>query len=110
MRTEISWTDRVRNEVLLQVSEQRNILHTVNRRNSKWIGHILRRNGLLKHVTEEKTEVTRRRTRRRKHLVHDLKETGVYWKLKEEAIDRILWRTCSEREFGSILRQNKWPR
>ena len=43
----ISWTDRVRNEeVLLQVNEQRNILHTIRKRKADWIGHILRRNCL----------------------------------------------------------------
>jgi hypothetical protein len=49
----ISWTDRVRNEeVLRRVKEERNILHTVKRRKANWIGHILRRNCLLKHVIE----------------------------------------------------------
>ena len=46
----ISWTDRVRNEVLQRVKEGRNILHTVKRRKANWIGQILRRNCLLKHV------------------------------------------------------------
>jgi hypothetical protein len=41
----ISWTDRVRNEEVLHgVKEERNILHTVKRRNANWIGHISRRN------------------------------------------------------------------
>jgi len=39
-RKEISWTDRVRNEVVLhRVKEDRNILHTVKRRKANWIGH-----------------------------------------------------------------------
>ena len=38
---EISWTDRVRNEVLHRVKEERNNLHTVQRRKVNWIGHIL---------------------------------------------------------------------
>jgi hypothetical protein len=48
----ISWTDHVRNEVLLRVKEQRNILHEISKQNANWIGHMLRRNcfydGLLK--------------------------------------------------------------
>jgi hypothetical protein len=53
----ISWTDRVRNEeVLHRVKEERNIVHTVKRRKANWIGHILRRNCLLKHVIEGKLE------------------------------------------------------
>jgi hypothetical protein len=52
----ISWTDRVRNEVLHRVKEERNILHTIKIRKASWIGHILRRNCLLKHVIEGKLE------------------------------------------------------
>jgi replicative superfamily II helicase len=67
----ISWTDRVRNEQILQrAKEERKILQTIKRRKANWIGHSLRRNCLLKHVTEEKIEgrieVTGRRRRRRK--------------------------------------------
>ena len=65
----ISWTDHVRNEVLLRVSEQRNIVHEIGKGKANWIGHILRRNCLLKQVIEGKIkgemEVTRRRGRRR---------------------------------------------
>jgi hypothetical protein len=39
-------------EVLLRVKEQRNILQTMERRKGNWIGHILRRNCLLKHISE----------------------------------------------------------
>ena len=40
-------------EVLRGVKEERNITHTVKRRKAGWIGHILRRNWLLKHVSKE---------------------------------------------------------
>jgi hypothetical protein len=85
----ISWTGRVRNEdVLHRVKEERNILHTTKRRKGSWFGHILRRNCLLKHVTEGKiegrTEVTERRGRTRKQLLEDLKERRGYCKLKEK--------------------------
>ena len=73
----IRWTDHVRNEeVLLRVNEQRNILHEIWKRKANWIGHIFRRNCLLKQVIEGKIkgemEVTRRRGRRRKKLLDDL--------------------------------------
>jgi hypothetical protein len=92
---EISWTDLVRNEeVLHRVKEERNILHTTKRRKTDWIGQILRRNCLLKHVIEGKLEgrieMTGRRGRRRKQLLDDLKEKRRYWKLKEETLDRTL--------------------
>jgi len=37
--------------------------------------------------------VTGRRGRRRKQLLDDFMENSVYWKLKEEALDRSVWRT-----------------
>ena len=39
-------------EVLLRVNEQRNILHEIRKRKANWIGHILRRNCLLKQAIE----------------------------------------------------------
>jgi hypothetical protein len=54
---EVIWTDRVRHEKgLKRAKEDRNILHTTNIRKANWIGHILRRNCLLKHVIEGKRE------------------------------------------------------
>jgi hypothetical protein len=50
----IVWTDHVRNEVLHMAKETKNILHTINRRKANWIGHIFRRNCLLKHIIEGK--------------------------------------------------------
>jgi hypothetical protein len=46
---EVSWTDHLRNEALHRVKE-RNILLPIKRRKANWIGHILRRNCLQKHV------------------------------------------------------------
>jgi hypothetical protein len=90
--------------------EERNILHTIKRRNANWIGHILRRNCLLKHVTEGKLEgrieMTGRRGRRRKQLLDDLEEKRRYWKLKEEALDRTIWRTRFGRGYGPVVRQD----
>ena len=46
-----------------------------------------------------------RQGRTRKQLVDDLKETRGYWKLKEEALDRFLWRTGFGRGYGPVMRQ-----
>jgi hypothetical protein len=85
----ISWTDHVRNEEqLFRVKEQRNILHEISNRKANWIGHIFRRNCLLRQVTEGKIkgwiEVIGRRGRRRRKLLDDLKERKGYAHLKEE--------------------------
>jgi hypothetical protein len=77
-RKEISWTDHVINEELLRVKEQRNILHEISKWKANWIGHILRRNCLLRQVIEGKIkggiEVIGRRGRRRRKLLDNLKE------------------------------------
>jgi hypothetical protein len=98
-RTEkISWTNHMRNEeVLHTVKVERNILHTIKRRKAIWIGQILRRNCILKHVIEGKLQgkiqMMGRQGKRCKQLLYDLKEKRRYWKLKEEALDHILRRT-----------------
>ena len=79
-------------EVLHRVKEERNIIHTVKRREVNWIGCILCRNCLLKRIIEGQKEETVRRRRRRKQLLDDLKETRRCWKLTEEAPDRTVWR------------------
>ena len=93
----ISWTDHVRNEEVLQcVMEERNITQT-KRRKANWIGHRLRRNCLLNQFIggniEGRIEVTGRRGKRGKQLLGDRKEKGGYSKLKEEELDRTVWRT-----------------
>jgi len=109
-RTEkISWADHVRNEeVLLRVKKQRNILHEIRKRKANWIGHILRRNCLLHRVIEGKMqggrEVTGRQGRRRMKLLDDLKERRGYSHLKEEALDRTVWRARFGRGFGPVVR------
>ena len=44
--------ERVKRRSITQSEGERNILHTINRRKGNWIGHILCRICLLKHVNE----------------------------------------------------------
>ena len=103
----IRWTDHVRNEeVLFRVNEQRNILHEIRKRKANWIGHILRRNCLLKQVIEGKIKGEMELARRRKKLLDDLKNRRGYSYLKGEALDRIMWRNRFGGGFGPVVRQN----
>jgi len=52
----ISWTNRVKYEVLHRIREESNILHTIKRRKVNRFGHILFRNCFLKHIVEEKIQ------------------------------------------------------
>jgi hypothetical protein len=49
--------------------------------------------------------VTGRRGRRRRKPLDDLKERRGYLRLKEEALDRIIWRARFRRGFGPVVRQ-----
>ena len=65
-------------EVLLRVNEQRNILHEIRKRKANWIGNILHRNCLVQVIQGKikgQIEVPRRRGRRRKKLLDDLKDS-----------------------------------
>ena len=60
------------------------IEYTGKRRKTDWIGHVLPRNCLLKHVSEGKIVGTGRRGRRRKRLMDILRRTedSGSWKRK----------------------------
>jgi hypothetical protein len=72
-------------------------------------GFILFINCLLQWVTEEKTqgwiEVTGRQGRRLRKLLNEVKEKRGYSHLKEEALDRSMWRARFGRGFGPVVRQ-----
>ena len=89
---------------MLQVgTEERNILQKIQRRNFKYTCYVLCRNCLLKQVTEGKIEVRLEVTGihgvRRNQLLNNRKERRGYRNVKEEALDRAVWRTG----FGSGL-------
>jgi len=92
------------------VKEHRNILHEISKCKAKWIGQILRRNCLLQQVIEEKVkgriEVTGRRERRCRKLLDYLKERRGCSHLKEETLDRTMWRARFGSGFGPVVRQN----
>jgi hypothetical protein len=62
-------------------------------------------NGLLKERYNGEIELTRRQGRRRRKLLDDLMEKRGYSRLKEEALDRTMWRAGFGRGFGPVVRQ-----
>ena len=87
-------------------NEQRNIQHEIRKRKANWIGHIVRRNCLLKQVIEGEIKGEMLVTRRRKKLLDDLKDKRGYCHMKEEALDRTIWRNRIRGGFGPAFRQN----
>ena len=78
------------------------------------IGHVLRRKCLLQRVIRGKIKggigVTGRRRRRRRTLLDDLKERREYSQVKEEALDRTMWRAlwkklwiCRKTDYSMII-------
>jgi len=54
-------------------------------------------------------EVRERRGKRRRKLKDEHKVKWRYSYLKEEALDRTMWRACFGRGFGPVVRQTaKW--
>ena len=49
--------------------------------------------------------MTGRRGRRSRKLLDGLKERGGYYNLKEEALDRTVWRAHFGRGLGPVVRQ-----
>jgi hypothetical protein len=106
------WCGR-RTEKIKWTNRDRNIISTIKRRKVNWTGRILRRICHIKHVIEDRRMdiyiyiyiyMTEVRGRRCKQLPDDLKERRGKWKLKEESLDRTLWRTRFGRGYGPVGR------
>jgi len=92
----VTWRERVRNEeVLRRVGEKRSLLETIWRRKAKWIGHILRSEGLLRTSIEGRMKGKKPRGRRRKTMLDDIREEKLYHQMKEITKDRDRWRRLS---------------
>jgi len=93
----ISWKDKKSNaEILDLVQEDRKILSTIWSRKHKWMGHVLRHDGLLRDMLKGRMLGKKTRGRRRIQLIDDLEEKKHYTDLKKAADDRSVWRTIRE--------------
>ena len=92
----ISYMDRITNEeVLRRVQENRNLISNVLKRKASWIGHILRRIGLMHDTLKRNIEGgnASRLGSRRIQILDDRTNRKRYWELKEEVENREGWRT-----------------
>ena len=89
----ISWKDRITNEVVLgRVGVERELINTLRSRKKRWIGHVLRGDGLLKEVIEGRMEGSKPRGRPRLGMLDDL-ITVLYVDMKRKAEDRVGWKS-----------------
>src|SRR3989442_9168974 len=65
----ISWRDKIHNvEVFARVREERCLIRTIRQRQKNWIGNVLRGEGLLRDVVEEKVKGKKRSGKPRKGI------------------------------------------
>ena len=101
----ISLTDRVKE--LHRFKVDMNILEKIKRREANWIGHILLSKCLLNTLLKERRrKLSEGKTRKKsQQLMEDDEEWREYYKLKDEALDRSLWRNGFGRGYGPVVRQ-----
>ena len=88
----VCWKNKVSTEeVLVKIGEKRKLIHTITDRKKRWIGNVLRREGLLKEVIEGKLEGKRPTGRPRIRMLDELKK-GSYVDMKRRPEDRQVWR------------------
>ena len=79
-----------------RVSEDRQILNSIWQRKHRWIGHVLRHDGLLHEIIEGRMRGKPTRGRRRIQMLHDLANGGGFVVLKGAAEDREGWRQTED--------------
>src|ERR1041385_1407630 len=99
----ISYTDEITNEeVLRRVDEVRQISGLIRNRKKKWIGHVLRGEGILKDVIEGRMEWKRGKGRPRMGMLDEL-IVNSFEDMKRRAENREEWKsfmpwTCRKAE------------
>jgi len=89
----MSWKDMITNEeVLRRVGVERDLMSMLRNRKKKWIGHVLRGDGLLKEAIEGRMEGSKPRGRPRLGMLDDL-ITLSYVDMKRKTEDREGWRS-----------------
>jgi len=99
----VSWKDKVTNiNVLQKLDKTRCILDTFLCRKHSWVGHVLRHDGLLQNILEEKMIGKPTRGRKRLNIHSDFAENALKRRNEERKVWQKLKRTGSQ--IGYLLR------
>ena len=96
----MSWRDHVTNdEVLRRAQTNRTLLRTIRARQIKFLGHVIREDGLEKIFLQGMVHGKRARGRQRvkylDSLVQDISENKKPHELMRDAEDRVQWRSMA---------------
>ena len=89
-------------EVLKRVDEERTLLHMIDRRKHRWLGHVIRGEGLLLTVIEGRMVGKKTRGRRRLNMLSDMVGGTPYVQTKRKAENRITWRESGRNRRSSV--------
>jgi len=88
----ISWTKKITNEeVRKRIGAEKIHLKNNTAKETYWLGHVLRHDGILLTILEGRTMGKRQRGRRRKQMIDDIVGKESYVKTKKKAEDRRQW-------------------
>ena len=97
----VSWVERKTNEVvLIMVDEKRELLNRIAKAKKRWIGHIVRGNGLSKEVIEGRIDGRRPKERKGIGMLSELKEDG-HAKMKRRADNRDLTKLDAKKDLSA---------
>ena len=80
------------------MGEGRIMLELIRKRKRNWLGHLLRRNSLLKDALEGMVNGKKVRGRRRYQMIDNIMINGLYEDKKRKAEKRVEWRILSLQE------------
>ena len=86
------------------------ILNSIRQRKSRWTGHVLRHDGLLREITAGRMTGKPTRWRRRIQMLRDLANGDSFVALKRAAEDRQRWRNRERMSKTSCTAENYWWR
>ena len=101
----VSWRDKATNQaVLARVGGQGELLQAIARRKHRWLGHVLRGDGMLVTLLEGRMEGKATSGRRRLNMLSDLDDGDTYGCTKRKAQNRAGWRGMEGRTRSAMSR------
>jgi len=102
----ISWIGlhKISNQQLLDsIQEERTLVDSMHQRKHKWLGHILRHDGLLHTMMEGRIEGKRGKGHKRQHMTDDIMGKENCVSMKRTAENRTRWIARRQQHIGLYI-------